>query len=688
MTLMIQRLIITASVLSTCIGLAHGYPQDLPGPQAYLKAFNAGTDDQFGYSAAIDGDTIVIGARFEDSDSNGVDGDGSDGPGDHYGAAYVFVRNGSSWSQEAYLKASNSDPNDFFGYSVAVSGDTIVVGAREEDSNAVGVNGNEGSSGALDSGAAYVFTRVGTTWTQQAYLKASNTDSQDQFGTSVAICGDTIVVGAEEEESNATGVDGNQSNNSAPRAGAAYVFIRTGTVWSQQAYLKASNSEPGDTFGASVDVSGDSIVVGAFFEDSNATGVDGAEADNGAERSGAAYVFTRSGSIWSQQAYLKASNTEANDSFGSSVSMDQDTVVVGAINEDSGAVGVNGDELSSGAPQSGAAYVFRRVGTSWQQEAYLKASNTGPVDQFGRVVAVSGDQVVVGASAEDGSSTGVNGNQQAKGTPSAGGTGAVYLFERNLSTWSQSAYVKATNTGGGDAFGFSADISSGSIVVGALEEDSSSTTVDGPQFNNVGFGSGAAYVYANPARFPDLCSGDGGNQMGCTDCPCLNNSPPGTIGGCLNSRGLPSRLTATGDPSVSVPPSADRDLRFHLSDAPIGALAVLISGSAVAPGSPTNPCFGEDSGVGSAAFDGLRCAIQNTRRHGARSVDPEGSVIVSTGPSRAWGGESDPMVGLAAQAGFLASQTRYFQVVHRDDDLLGCMRGLNTSQAVEVLFTP
>jgi len=174
---------------------------------------------------------------------------------------------------------------------VAVSGDTVVVGASLEDSNATGVNDNQSDNSASASGAAYVFTRSGTTWTQQAYLKASNTETSDRFGFSVAVSGDTVVVGAYQEDSNATGVNDNQSDNSAANAGAAYVFFRSSGTWTQQAYLKASNTGGADQFGNGVAVAGDTIVVGAFAEDSNATGINGNQADNSASAAGAAYVF-------------------------------------------------------------------------------------------------------------------------------------------------------------------------------------------------------------------------------------------------------------------------------------------------------------------------------------------------------------------------------------------------------------
>ena len=150
--------------------------------------------------------------------------------------------------------------------------------------------------------------RSGTVWTQQAYLKASSPDADDNFGISVAVSGDTVVIGVNCEDSSSTGVNENSDDNSGYDSGAAYVFVRSGTSWSQQAYLKASNAEAGDNFGLSVAVSGDTVVIGAPFEDSKATGVNGDQADNSIDDPGAAYVFVRSGTRWSEQAYLEVFN--------------------------------------------------------------------------------------------------------------------------------------------------------------------------------------------------------------------------------------------------------------------------------------------------------------------------------------------------------------------------------------------
>jgi hypothetical protein len=318
--------------------------------QAYVKASNTEANDEFGYSVALsaDGNTLSVGARSEDSNATGIEGNQADNSADNSGAVYVFVRDGAgAWSQQVYVKASNTGEGDWFGTSVALSGDgnTLAVGAYWEDSNATGIGGNEADDSADNSGAVYVFARDGAgAWSQQAYVKASNTGGF--FGTSVALSGDgnTLAVGAWYEPSNATGIGGNQLNNSAPGAGAVYAFVRDGAgAWSQQAYVKASNTEAYDYFGWSVALSGDgnTLAVGAYWEDSNATGIGGNQAGFGASDSGAVYVFVRDGAgAWSQQVYVKASNTEAGDHFGNSVALsgNGNILAVGAPYEDSGAV--------------------------------------------------------------------------------------------------------------------------------------------------------------------------------------------------------------------------------------------------------------------------------------------------------------------------------------------------------------
>ena len=236
---------------------------------------------------------LVVGAPGEASPATGVNGDGSGNGLTESGAAYVFVRSGGVWVQQAYLKASNSGMLDGFGAAVAISGDTIVVGAPGEDSAATGVNGDELDNTEGSSGAVYVFVRSGNQWSQQAYLKASNTEDSDQFGLSVGISGETVVVGAEMEDGGAGGINGDDTDNNMSVAGAAYVFVRSKGKWSQQAYLKASNADFYDEFGCSVAISGDTAVVGARGEDSSADRpiTEGSSLANDFQNAGAAYVF-------------------------------------------------------------------------------------------------------------------------------------------------------------------------------------------------------------------------------------------------------------------------------------------------------------------------------------------------------------------------------------------------------------
>ena len=183
----------------------------------------------------------------------------------------------------------------------------------------------------------------------------------------------------------------------------------------------------------------------------------------------------------------------------------------------------------------------------------------------------------------------------------------------------------------------------------------------------------------------DLCNGDGGNQAGCTDCPCFNDSPAGTVGGCLNSSGNGSRLIATGDTSVSLPMNSSADLRFSATGGPASQLFILNSGNAVAPTNPASPCFGMNSGAAGTLFDGLRCAVMNTLRNGGRGADGNGEVGVTNNP---WGGESNPPGGIAQFFGYGSGVTKFFQGIHRDSTAVNCSTGLNTTQAVEITFTP
>ena len=472
----------------------------------YFKASNTQTLDEFGAHVALSGDgtTLAIGVWGDDSSATGIDGDQADNSAQDAGAVYLFVQSDGVWSQQAYIKASNTDADDLFGWRVALSedGNTLAVGATTETSNATGIDGDQLNNSAMLAGAVYVFVRNAGTWSQQAYVKGSNTQASDYFGHSVTLSsdGDTLAVGAFGEDSGATGVGGNQFDNTVNTSGAVYVFTRDGATWSQQAYVKAPNPDVEDRFGhvLSLSSNGDTLAVGAFYEDSNSTVIGTGLLNDAAADAGAAYVYVRNSSIWSFQAYIKPSNTETQDWFGWRVALsgDGDTLAVSALYEDSNATIINGDPLDNSANGSGAVYVFERSADVWSQQTYVKASNTTASDWFGDAIALSseGDILAVSGRREDSNSIGVGGVQPDN---SAAEAGAVYVYVRDAEGWAQQAYVKASNTGPGDFFGYSVALSSDgdTMAVGASKEDSVATGIGGVQTDETAADAGAVYLY-------------------------------------------------------------------------------------------------------------------------------------------------------------------------------------------------
>jgi hypothetical protein len=446
--------------------------------QAFLKASNPGQFDGFGQSLDLSGDTLVVGAPNEDSGATGVGGNQNDESQSNAGAAYVFVRGPQGWSQQAYLKAADttaargiSPGGDAFGTSVAIDGDTIVVGAPFDDS---GVVGDPTDNALGNAGAAYVFERVGGTWVQTGYLKSPAPGSDERLGTSVAVAGDTIVAGA-------------PGANLTP--GSAQVFVQSGGVWSHQAELVQSFGQVDDAFGASVAIDGDTVVVGTPSDNSSATGVNGNPIPYSASGSGAAYVFVRTASTWTQEAYVKASNTEIADNFGSAVAIQGDLLAIAAPNEDSAATGIGGNQASNAASNSGAVYLFERTGTNWAQVAYVKASNTNAGDAFGASLALSPQHLLVGASSERSNATGLSGNQLDNSLSFAG---AAYLFARTGSSVAQVAYVKSTWSAESGLFGSAAALDGSAFVVG---ESGSARDASGANGGPALLGSGGVFVY-------------------------------------------------------------------------------------------------------------------------------------------------------------------------------------------------
>ena len=423
----------------------------------------------------------------------------------------TFVIRAPSWKQESYIKASNNDSGgDAFGNSVSISVDTLAVGAFRERSNQTSItNGTTSSSNnsLIYPGAVYVYKRSGTSWVQEAYIKASNSDVRDEF-SKVSISGDTLVVGVPNEDSNQTTItngDNASSDNSNSASGAVYVYKRTGTTWVQEAYIKAANNDAADGFGYSISLLGDTLVIGAANETSNEntiTNGDNASSNNSNAQSGAVYVYKRTGTSWAQEAYIKAVNNATYAKFGTSVSISDDTIAVGAPGERSNLATItNGTTIgnfSGDSSYSGAVYVYKRTGTSWAQEAFIKAVNKDEQDWFGSVVSISGDTLAVGNGREDSNQTTITNGDSASSDNSNSGSGAVYVYKRSGTSWVQEAYIKATNNDASDGFGNSVSSSGDTVVVGSGGEASNLKTItngdNASSDNSYNYG-GAVYVY-------------------------------------------------------------------------------------------------------------------------------------------------------------------------------------------------
>lgn len=350
-------------------------------------------------------------------------------------------------------------------------------------------------------------TCVGASWQQEAYVKASNANGSDSFGSAVAIEGDLMVVGAYGEDSDSNTIIQSStasSNNAGNTNGAAYIFRRMGNTWIQEAYLKPSNMDEQDMFGWAVAISNGRIAVAVPDEDANQTTIthgNTASSNNTQANAGAVYIFEKNGINWEQKVYIKAPNAAAGQQFGYALSMSGDTLVVGATGESSGQTTItNGNAASTdnSAPMSGAAYIFRLTGSTWQQEAYIKAPNGEMLDFFGRSVAISTDTIAIGAIYEDSSQLTITNGAGGSSDNSFDGCGAVYVFRRSGSNWHQEAFIKAPNADPSDNFGQAIAISGDTLLVGAVGEDSNEAQpINGAtaSADNTAQDSGAVYVF-------------------------------------------------------------------------------------------------------------------------------------------------------------------------------------------------
>jgi hypothetical protein len=380
-----------------------------------IQAGDKQTQDQFGWPVSISGDYAIVGAHNKDTSK---------------GAAYIYTRSGTTWGNEQKIQASDGSgavPNvtvgDKFGQSISLSGDYAIVGAPTDTIN------------HTYNGSAYVYTRDPSTgqWGGVQKLTAYDKAQNDRFGSSVSISGDYAFVG-------------NLQINRNDSSGSVYIFTRNGTTWGYDQKIQANDKAQGDNFGRSVSISGDYAIVGASSKDTS---------------KGAAYIYTRSGTTWTQQANFAGEATQ--DNFGISVSISGDYAIVGAYLED------------TGAADAGAAYIYTRDPSTgvWGNEQKIQASDKAQNDRFGHSVSISGDYAIVGALLED--------------PDGIGDAGAAYVFKREGTTWSEIKKIIASDKESSDYFGYSVAIDGTHAIVGARDEDPGGTT-----------DAGAAYIYEAP----------------------------------------------------------------------------------------------------------------------------------------------------------------------------------------------
>lgn len=406
---------------------------------------------------AIDDDLLAVAAQTDYPQGSDLS--------EAFGAVYLYRRNGRLWQFEEGLRRPTPGNLDNFGSDVAISGDTVVIGAAGVDREGFGPNEN--------SGLAYVFRHDGNAWQLEATLSAPNAGEGDEFGSSVAIEGDTLVVGAPGESSGDSGVGGNQADNSQAAAGAAYIFTRHGDAWSEATYVKASNPDAGDRFGHDVDISGGTIVVSAPDEASSATGIDGDGADNAAESAGAVYVFRYSNSTWIHEAYIKAPRSELT--HFASVDLDGNSLVVGAPGKLEG---------TYGSPQRGAAFHYERAGASWRLAAELPSPEQTLF--FGGDVSIYGELIAVGAPRDPLCSS----------AATTANCGVVYLFRTTEgSTPRLVRTLTMPHPDPQDNFGEWVALDRAALVAGAPGEDGGSAGVGGDEQDETVEASGAVFVF-------------------------------------------------------------------------------------------------------------------------------------------------------------------------------------------------
>ena len=409
-----KRLFVIFLLIALSFSLNVSYASASP-TEYKLTPDDGAYNDNFGMSVAVSGNTVIIGAPDDDDNGN------------NSGSAYVFVRSGESWSQQAKLTAEDGTEDAGFGCSVAIDGDTAVIGAAKDLEN------------NNTSGSTYVFVRSGDSWSQQAKLIPDDSTPGDMFGWSVDVDDSTVVVGAY----------GNTDSK-----GSAYIFLRDDSSWTQQSRIDAGDDAiPGDSFGYSVSLSANSIIIGVPYDDYYGS------------NSGSAYIFVNDGSSWTEQAKLIPSDPIIEDKFGYSVSIGGDISAIGAYGDDG---------------YEGSAYVFIRDSGVWTQQEKLEPADNTSENYVGWSVAVSEDSTLVAAPFSNDLS------------------GLAYLFLREEGIWTQQTSISPSDSEPYILFGLSVALSNDIAIVGA--------PYGSDEEGNL---SGSAYIFDLSVNVPPVADAGG-----------------------------------------------------------------------------------------------------------------------------------------------------------------------------------
>ncbi len=470
-----------------------------PGTRKSKTSLGRSQFDQFGYSVAIDGDYAMVGANEEDEDSLG-------NPVLNAGAVFVYKNVSGKWIQVQKLVGDDRHIGDDFGFSVAISGDYMIVGAPNEDYD------TSGSNYLSAAGSAYIFKKISGVWVQVQKIVSSDRYTNDQFGSTVSISSNYAIVGARLEDEDVSG------SNTLATAGAAYIFQIVSGVWVQNCKIVASDRTSGNMFGVAVTMNDTFAIVGATSQTRDASG---ANPLNGA---GAAYIFKNVSGTWTQSQKITPSDRAAQDYFGISMCISGRSIIIGSYGNFGGAyiykytttwkqsqklvakdkalgdyfsfsVSMNGDYAIVGAysesqdtsnsntkNDAGSAYMFKNISGTWVQIKKLVSKDRTALDNFGWSVSISGDYVISGAIGEDEDTAGLN---------FVSGAGSAYIFKNNSGSWVQHTKVIGYSYSTDDNFGHSVDMDTGFAIIGAPNEDEDQNETD-QKLN-----AGAAYIYKN-----------------------------------------------------------------------------------------------------------------------------------------------------------------------------------------------